>query len=73
MDSREQYPLCSEMLYTAEQPPRAAARRRAHFTLRMDTCGDTLPPGTPGLPQRLRERPQRHLTPGSGRDRMLPS
>ena len=28
--------------------PRAAARRRGHVALLMDTCGDTLPPGTHG-------------------------
>ena len=28
--------------------PRAAAQRRGHVALPMDTCGDTLPPGTPG-------------------------
>ena len=28
---------------------RAAAQRRGHVTLPMDTCGDTLRPGTPGL------------------------
>ena len=28
--------------------PRAAAQRRRHVALSMDTCGDTLPPGTPG-------------------------
>ena len=27
--------------------PRAAAQRRGHVALPMDTCGDTLPPGTP--------------------------
>ena len=29
--------------------PRAAAQRRGHVALPMDTCGDTLPPGTHGL------------------------
>ena len=28
--------------------PRAAAQRRGHVALPMDTCGDTLPAGTPG-------------------------
>ena len=28
--------------------PRAAAQRRGHVALPMDTCGDTLPPGTTG-------------------------
>ena len=28
--------------------PRAGAHRRGHVTLPMDTCGDNLPPGTPG-------------------------
>ena len=28
--------------------PRAAAQRRGHVALLMDTCGDTLPPGTHG-------------------------
>ena len=28
--------------------PRAAVHRRGHVTLPTDTCGDTLPPGTPG-------------------------
>ena len=29
--------------------PRAAVQRRGHVALPMDTCGDTFPPGTPGL------------------------
>ena len=28
--------------------PRAAAQRKGHVALRIDTCGETLPPGTPG-------------------------
>ena len=30
--------------------PRAAAQRRGHVALPMDTCGDTLPPGTHAFP-----------------------
>ena len=29
--------------------PRASAQKRGHVALLMDTCGDTLPPGTHGL------------------------
>ena len=49
--------------------PRAAAQRRGHVALPMDTCGDTLPPGTHGpggrddaFPKHMRERLKRHLT-----------
>ena len=45
---REQYTLWREIIHTAGQPPRAAAQRRGHMALPMDTCGDTLSPRTPG-------------------------